>query len=61
MAIHATHLAAKDWVSMWQAHLSPLVEMALKTGLRRLSGIDNRSCLTCSLDVNASRAVAGFA
>lgn len=61
MAIATAHLAIQHWVSVGQAELSLLVQVALEAGFRSLFWIDDGACTTTGLNVLASWSVAGFA
>jgi len=61
VAIRATDFAFEHRMMMRQLEFRADLHVALKTGGRRSSGIDNRAFLAATLDVEAARAVARFA
>ena len=61
MAIAAAHLAFKHRMMMRQLKCCTHVQMALETGVRRLSRIDDRSFSAASLNVQTPGAVARLA
>ena len=61
MAVAATHLAFEHRMMVRQVELSALVQMALKTGLRRFARVDDGVARATRLIVQAARPVAGLA
>lgn len=61
VAIAATDLSLQNRMVVGQVELASLVQMTLKTGLRRFFRIDDRVVPTAALIVYAAWAVAGFA
>jgi hypothetical protein len=61
VAIIAGDAAFEEGMMMRQAELPPLVEMTLKTDLRRFAGIDYSVGIAAGLGVDAAGAVATFA
>jgi len=61
VAIATAHFPIKNRMSVGQVKLRSLVEMALKTNVRRLFGIDNGVARPTALTVNAACAMARFA
>lgn len=61
MAIGARDLAGQHRVRMREVHLAAFVQVALKTGFRRLIRVHDRSAGATRFHVNATRPVAGFA
>lgn len=60
MTIAATDLSLKDRVMRWQVELGPLVQVTLKTCLRRFAGIDDGVGGAARLIVKAAGAVTRF-
>lgn len=61
VTVSATHLALEHGMMVRQAELPALVEVALKTGLRRFARVDDGVTGAARLIVKAPRTVAGFA
>jgi hypothetical protein len=61
MTIAAAHFAFWDWMVMRQRERCANFQVTLKTGLRRLFWIDNRTSSAASFDMQTPRAVARFA
>ena len=60
MAIGAGHFAFDDRMAMRQIEFPTLVEMALKTYIRRFTGIDNGVVFAAGLIMDAARSMARF-
>ena len=61
VAITAAHLAFKDRMMMRQLERRANVQVALETGVRRLSWIDDRASAAAGLNVQTPRTVTRFA
>ena len=60
MTVAATDLALQDRMMGWQAELSPLVQVTLKTSFRRFAGIDDGVGSAAGFIVKASGTVTRF-